>query len=654
MLVRFSVENFLSFRERVELSMIAGRTKRHPKHVTQQPHPRGFSLLKVAILYGANASGKSNLVKAIGAARQLVLEPADAGKHLPLIPFKLDKKTATEPSRFEFEIQIGTKYFAYGFVASAERIHEEWLYEFDREQERPIFERAGSKFDLGGFQISDQEKYQFLQFTAKGTPANRLFLAECKQRNVNANVPEAQVVFDVLDWFDDTLSVVFPDWRYASLEFRVLEDEQFKNELARYLCCFDTGIEGIDLQEEDFESVPISQEDRKRITEELREGEYALIAGPGRSHWVIGRTSDHDIDARRLIARHAGKNGATVGLGMDEESDGTHRLMHLAPALMLSVTSNRVFVIDELNRSLHPDISHSYLQNFLRYSEDRQSQLIVTTHETTLLSLRFLRPDEIWFVEKGTDQSSRLFSLTNSKEASSGRTCCAITFMDVSAQFPSCKISRGWGTGMPRERREFNRRSDFRDASLIIIACEGAVTEPKYFNGLKVKIHAAKVHVELLIRDQPGQSSPIAVLSMLDQFSKEYRVREMDRLWLVIDRDKWTEKMLAEVARATEQRGYLLAASNPCFEIWLLLHFEDVAGSTAQRQNELLENDEQLLKTEISSRMQPNVDYIDHFLPHTQTAIKRARALDTHPRARWPNGLGTRVYRLVESLPPTK
>jgi AAA15 family ATPase/GTPase len=411
MLVRFSVENFLSFRERAELSMVASGTRRHLKHVVPPADPRGFSLLRLAILYGANASGKSNLVRAIDRARQIILEPADAGKQLAIIPFKLDKAARKKPSRFEFEIKVGTKYFAYGFVASAERIHEEWLYEFDLEAERPIFERDGAKFDLHGFQISDHEKQQFLEFTARGTPATRLFLAECKQRNLRANIPEAQPIFDVLNWFDETLSVVFPDSSYAPLLFRVHEDKRFKSELARYLRCFDTGIENIDLQEEDFENVPISPADRKKMTEELREGGYALVAGPGHLHWLVGRKPDHSIDARRLMARHSSKNGAHVGFGMDEESDGTRRLMHLAPAMMLSVTSDRLFVIDELNRSLHPDISRSYLQSFLRYSENRASQLIVTTHETTLLSLRLFRPDEIWFVEKGADQASRLLSL---------------------------------------------------------------------------------------------------------------------------------------------------------------------------------------------------------------------------------------------------
>ncbi len=101
---------------------------------------------------------------------------------------------------------------------------------------------------------------------------------------------------------------------------------------------------------------------------------------------------------------------------MSEESDGTRRLMQLVPAMISMMTGDGVFIIDELDRSLHADVLHSYLANFLKYSVDRSSQLIVTTHDTTLLRQHFLRRDEVWFVEKGDDQSSRLIALEEYKD----------------------------------------------------------------------------------------------------------------------------------------------------------------------------------------------------------------------------------------------
>jgi RloB-like protein len=207
---------------------------------------------------------------------------------------------------------------------------------------------------------------------------------------------------------------------------------------------------------------------------------------------------------------------------------------------------------------------------------------------------------------------------------------------------------------MPRERRDFVRRTGFRDASLVVIACEGAVTEPKYFNGLKERLHSPRMHVEVVTRQDPTQSSPDAVLHDLDAFAAAWFLRNGDALWLVIDRDpqSWKPGMIADVAQRCHQKGYFLALSNPCFELWLLLHFEDVPAQSEERCRQLLENADGLLKREEAQHRRPNSDweYIDHFLPHTETAIQRAQALDTEPEARWPAGLGTRVYRLVELI----
>jgi hypothetical protein len=198
------------------------------------------------------------------------------------------------------------------------------------------------------------------------------------------------------------------------------------------------------------------------------------------------------------------------------------------------------------------------------------------------------------------------------------------------------------------------RRTGFRDASLIVIACEGAVTEPAYFNGLRERLHSPRMHVEVVARRDPTHSSPDAVLRDLDGFAEAWFLRNGDALWLVIDRDpqSWKPGMIADIAQRCHQKGYFLALSNPCFELWLLLHFEDVPAQSEERRRQLLENADDLLKKEEARHRQahPEREYIDHFLPHTETAIQRARALDADPNARWPTDLGTRVYRLVERI----
>jgi hypothetical protein len=189
---------------------------------------------------------------------------------------------------------------------------------------------------------------------------------------------------------------------------------------------------------------------------------------------------------------------------------------------------------------------------------------------------------------------------------------------------------------------------------LFVIASEGAVTEQDYFNGLKTRWHSSRIHIEVITRDDPTLSSPQHVLSTIDGFASAFRLRDGDQLWLVMDRDSqsWKPRMMAGVARECQGKGYFLAVSNPCFEIWLLLHFEDVPNLPDVRKQELARNADGLLKSEVARYCSASRPYIDHFIPHIETAIARAEALDIKPDERWPTQLGTRVHRLVQQLRP--
>ena len=181
---------------------------------------------------------------------------------------------------------------------------------------------------------------------------------------------------------------------------------------------------------------------------------------------------------------------------------------------------------------------------------------------------------------------------------------------------------------MGRERCDFVRLSGFRDATLFVIATGGDVTERKYFNGLKERWHTPGIHIEVMKRDDVSASSPTSVLGELDRFAKQFMLRDGDQMWLVVDRDSqsWKPREMAEVARASGQKRYYLAVSNPCFKLWLLAHFENVSSQSAKRENELLENKGGFLKIEVNRFVTPQKEYIDHFVPHTDSAIARCRA----------------------------
>jgi hypothetical protein len=184
----------------------------------------------------------------------------------------------------------------------------------------------------------------------------------------------------------------------------------------------------------------------------------------------------------------------------------------------------------------------------------------------------------------------------------------------------------------------------------VVIACEGAVTEPAYFNGIKAYLHNPRLHIEVLRREDPTLSAPEHVQRMLMRFTEEYRRRDGDTFWLVADRDSWREEHLSQVATEFQQRGFTMAISNPCFELWLLLHFEEVHLFPDEQRAELERNEEGLLKSRVAIYRRYKATDWEICQPHWRTAVERARILDVRPEDRWPQQLGTHVYRLVERL----
>ena len=206
------------------------------------------------------------------------------------------------------------------------------------------------------------------------------------------------------------------------------------------------------------------------------------------------------------------------------------------------------------------------------------------------------------------------------------------------------------------------RREAFRDARLIVIASEGKDTERIYFKALAKEYTNPHVHVHILERSEAEQnnSSPDHVLKQLNDYKSQYELEADDELWLVVDKDRWTEAMLSRVATECSQEVAMhMALSNPCFELWLLLHIEDSALLTPEEQKQWIENrrkskngDPYLkvrLRQKIGSYRESSYDTLA-LIAHVEDAIERARALDKNPADRWPQTLGTRVYLLAESI----
>ena len=195
-----------------------------------------------------------------------------------------------------------------------------------------------------------------------------------------------------------------------------------------------------------------------------------------------------------------------------------------------------------------------------------------------------------------------------------------------------------------------DRTVQHRDARIFVIATEGTDTEPTYFRGLQERAVIDRSHVHVEVVETPregGASAPKHVLGRLDAFASRYRLFEgLDELWLVIDVDRWPAQQLSEVAQVATQKGYELAVSNPCFELWLLLHVAD-APAGAQTSAEC----EAGLRRALGAYRKTSLDLATFARrAAVEAAIGRARTLDPGDGSRWPHETGSHVYRLAERL----
>lgn len=412
MLIRFLVSNFLSFKEEVEFSLVPGKPRKHPHHVIKGEQWNSINVLKSGVIYGANASGKTNLVKAMSFAQNLILEGTKPKRLIPATPFKLDKEFVNKQSSFTFEFKRKGIFYNYGFKLDSQRIYSEWLYEITKSSQKMLFERITNDTDetvvnLGSTIVKKMEDKEFMYFVAKGTRANQLYLTETINRG-------SKHFEDAFSWFAHVLIIIFPTSRYLGLETNIASSEALRKSLCELLQMFDTGISGVKLIDIDFESglYEIPNEVKQKFYETLQPKDMAiLVEETSGKRFLVVKNEENSIKTFKLVTWHKIKDtDEHVYFEINEESDGTQRLFDIIPALLILRNADRVFVIDELDRSIHPSICYKILDSFFK-KPIRESQLIVTTHETNILDLELIRRDEIWFVEKNEHEASSVYSL---------------------------------------------------------------------------------------------------------------------------------------------------------------------------------------------------------------------------------------------------
>jgi hypothetical protein len=417
MLVSFSASNFLSFKRAVEFTTRATRERQHSQRVFSHGESE-LKLVPIAAIFGGNASGKSNFYRAIQFLRRLVLrQPQAADEQIATEPFKLDDGISeATPSRFVIELLPENTVYRLTVAVARDGILEEQLEEIRGERAVLIYSRirrlrsSETVWQVEALQrrTASAADRDFIAFKTRDTLPNQMFLGALRGKNV----PLAD---EISCWFSEQLALMLPDSTFKRLEFNLPTTGgllEFCNETLRTT---DTGVFDIYPQHVSWQDFPAPPELKEEINKNLGERQMTFVLSPdGRRFSVTRRRGE--LHVARLFTHHKSANGKLVQFELSDESEGTQRFIDLLPAFYEMVRPGRpkVFVIDELDRSLHTQLAKHLVQSYLRVMDaNSRSQLIFTTHDVTLLDQEMLRRDEIWFIEKDAAGASALFSLSS-------------------------------------------------------------------------------------------------------------------------------------------------------------------------------------------------------------------------------------------------
>jgi len=405
MLVEFTVGNYRSFREEQSLSLVASKDTELTSNCVDQ---NKFRLLKTAGIYGPNASGKSNLIRALSTMKTIIEEPAKPGEKLPVTAFRLDDKYSNKPSSFEVTFYKEKIRYQYGFTSTSERICDEWLYAYPKGRIRDAAQRwfdrkfnrktGKTEWKFGPYLKGEKEKLK------NRTKNNVLFLSAGAQWN-------NKQLTAIYEWFSKKVLIILPSERSPALTIDMLmsseKDAKWKEVAYDYINSMmqraDFGIHRVNIKKEKF--APDEIEIRKivfppDVPEEVRKEILRDLKGKIEVEFI------HQAKPTRKDVRFSNT----------EESDGTRRFFELAGPWLLAILERMTLFVDELESSLHPYLVRELIKFIQNPKLKRKgAQLIFATHDTTLLEPDLFRRDQIWFTEKDQHSSTRLYPLSDYK-----------------------------------------------------------------------------------------------------------------------------------------------------------------------------------------------------------------------------------------------
>lgn len=398
MLIEFQVKNFLSFKETVTFSMVASDIDSQDENLDENnvfSVNEELNLLKTTAIYGANASGKSNLAKAFNFMRNFVINSSKEMQitdSIEVEAFRLSTETETKPSFFQVVFWLKKRIYRYGFEVSKKKVIKEWLFSTPKIQEYRLFERNNNQF-----KVSPRFFKEGLGLEDKTKP-NSLFLSVLAQFN-------GKISTEIVKWFAHC-NVIFSlgenNFFYRKVTLELFKNSAIKQDSVKLIKELDLSIKDIDIVVEkiSFDNIPTG------ISDDLT----SMIL-----------SSKSEISNIQTTHEKYDNKGKVIGfkqLDLEEnESEGTKKLFYLSAILLFALRNSQILVIDELDARLHPIITYKIIElfNSKKYNP-KSAQLIFMTHDTNLLNPnlfgnRLLRRDQVWFTEKNSQGATDLYSL---------------------------------------------------------------------------------------------------------------------------------------------------------------------------------------------------------------------------------------------------
>jgi AAA15 family ATPase/GTPase len=389
MIIEFKVSNFRSILKKQTFSLVASTGNELEDNLCTSSCDGSFRLVRAAVIYGANAGGKSNLLSALLFIRKFIISSAkesQQGEQIPLDSFAFDKSSRKEPSEFEITFIKNKIRYQYGFVADAERVFEEWLFAYPSGKPQRWFSRIYDK-------ENKQYSWHFSKFFKGGkqvnelTRSNVLFLS-------NAVLLNNEQLAPVFEWFQkDLVFIDSPTGQglSSSPSIELLKTEEGKKRILHFMLAADPSIADIklDMKKPDEDKIHFPNS----IPLEVQN--YFKKEILNKDHPIINFT-----------------HGGNVSLGIFDESEGTQKLLAYAGHWIDAIDNGRTLIIDELDNSLHPLVVRFLIKLICNPEVNKtNAQLIFSTHDTSLLDNELFRRDQVWFVEKDKENSTQLYPL---------------------------------------------------------------------------------------------------------------------------------------------------------------------------------------------------------------------------------------------------